>query len=112
MITSCAQHGKTLTPSGASGEVGDHRAGGKQGHEAKVDRRGARCRTRGGADASDFAPASEASGTAAGATCAVGHANGTATVINSLGKVGNATFADPIDFRWAWVDFAEDLNGE
>ncbi|WP_433164747.1 hypothetical protein [Kribbella sp. CA-247076] len=42
---------------------------------------------------------------------AVGHANGTSTVINSLGKVP-ATFNDPIDFRWAGVAFYDALNGE
>ncbi|WP_433169408.1 hypothetical protein [Kribbella sp. CA-247076] len=38
--------------------------------------------------------------TKAGYLYAVGHANGTATVINSLGKVP-ATFAEPVDFRWS-----------
>ncbi|MET9273427.1 hypothetical protein [Kribbella sp. NPDC003557] len=33
---------------------------------------------------------------------AVGHANGTATVINSLGKAP-ATFGDPVDFSWGSV---------
>ncbi|WP_406049691.1 hypothetical protein [Kribbella sp. NBC_00889] len=36
----------------------------------------------------------------AGYLYAVGHANGTATVIKGLGKV-NATFSDPVNFRWA-----------
>jgi hypothetical protein len=31
---------------------------------------------------------------------AVGHANGTATVIRGLGKVPS-TFGDAVDFRWA-----------
>jgi hypothetical protein len=38
--------------------------------------------------------------TGSGYLYAVGHANGTATVINSLGKVPG-TFGDPVDFRWA-----------
>ncbi|WP_328999625.1 hypothetical protein OHA18_34945 [Kribbella sp. NBC_00709] len=41
---------------------------------------------------------------------AVGHANGTATVINSLGKVPG-TFGDPVNYSWAsFVD--PPLNGE
>ncbi|WP_371402229.1 hypothetical protein OHA10_30540 [Kribbella sp. NBC_00662] len=41
---------------------------------------------------------------------AVGHANGTATVINSLGKVPG-TFSDPVNYSWAsFVD--PPLNGE
>jgi hypothetical protein len=38
--------------------------------------------------------------TKSGYLYAVGHANGTATVIKSLGKVP-ATFGDPVDFRWS-----------
>ncbi|MGW7681487.1 hypothetical protein ACWGID_12150 [Kribbella sp. NPDC054772] len=40
--------------------------------------------------------------TGSGYLYAVGHANGTATVINSLGKVP-ATFSDPVNFSWASV---------
>ncbi|WP_427893307.1 hypothetical protein ACQHIV_10570 [Kribbella sp. GL6] len=40
--------------------------------------------------------------TKAGYLYAVGHANGTATVINSLGKVP-ATFGDELDFSWGSV---------
>jgi hypothetical protein len=50
--------------------------------------------------------------TQSGYLYAVGHANGTSTVLNSLGKVANATFADPIDFRWSIVAFYDVLNGE
>lgn len=42
---------------------------------------------------------------------AVGHANGTATVINSLGKV-NGTFPDPVYFRWGVVFYLDQLNGD
>lgn len=42
---------------------------------------------------------------------AVGHANGTATVIKGLGQVAT-TFPDPVDFRWSPVSFADDLNGD
>ncbi|NIK54997.1 hypothetical protein [Kribbella shirazensis] len=42
---------------------------------------------------------------------AVGHANGTATVINGLGKV-NGTFTDPHHFRLSVVSFYDWLNGE
>ncbi len=43
---------------------------------------------------------------------AVGHANGTATVINSLGKVPS-TLDDPVYFRWTGVAWANPpLNGE
>ncbi|GAB2643109.1 hypothetical protein [Kribbella swartbergensis] len=38
--------------------------------------------------------------TRSGYLYAVGHANGTATVIRSLGKVP-ATFGDPVNFRWS-----------
>ncbi|MFI5695254.1 hypothetical protein ACIA58_25605 [Kribbella sp. NPDC051586] len=41
---------------------------------------------------------------------AVGHANGTATVINSLGKVPG-TFSDPVNYSWANY-FDPPLNGE
>ncbi|RZT15256.1 hypothetical protein EV649_6044 [Kribbella sp. VKM Ac-2569] len=42
---------------------------------------------------------------------AVGHANGTATVINGLGKV-NGSFTDPVQFRFSGVSFYDWLNGE
>ncbi|MGW6276267.1 hypothetical protein [Kribbella sp. NPDC055071] len=43
---------------------------------------------------------------------AVGHANGTSTVINTLGKV-TGTFDQPIYFRWGAAAFANPpLNGE
>ena len=47
--------------------------------------------------------------TGSGYLYAVGRANGTATVIQSLGKVP-ATLADPVDFRWK--DPGAPLNGE
>ena len=47
--------------------------------------------------------------TKAGYLYAVGHANGTSTVIKGLGKV-QGTFADPVDFRWRNV--FDPLNGE
>jgi hypothetical protein len=43
--------------------------------------------------------------TKSGYLYAVGHANGTATVINSLGKVP-ATIDDPVHFRWTGAAFA------
>ena len=43
---------------------------------------------------------------------AVGHANGTATVINGLGKVANGTYADPVYFRWSVVAPGDQLNGD
>ncbi|MFI5691554.1 hypothetical protein ACIA58_06920 [Kribbella sp. NPDC051586] len=43
---------------------------------------------------------------------AVGHANGTATVINSLGKVANGTYADPVYFRWTVYAPGDQLNGD
>jgi hypothetical protein len=49
--------------------------------------------------------------TQSGYLYAVGHANGTSTVINGLGKV-NATFSDLIDFRWSVVAFYDFLNGD
>lgn len=50
--------------------------------------------------------------TKSGYLYAVGHANGTSTVINSLGKVPT-TFDDPIYFRWTAVAFANPpLNGD
>ncbi|WP_238153270.1 hypothetical protein [Kribbella speibonae] len=49
--------------------------------------------------------------TGAGYAYAVGHANGTATVINGLGKV-NGTFTDPVHFRLSGVSFYDWLNGE
>jgi hypothetical protein len=42
---------------------------------------------------------------------AVGHANGTSTVIKSLGKVP-ATFADPVYFRWTPISVYDEANGE
>ncbi|RZT14822.1 hypothetical protein EV649_5601 [Kribbella sp. VKM Ac-2569] len=42
---------------------------------------------------------------------AVGHANGTSTVINNLGKV-DGTFADAVNFRWGPVDYYDPLNGD
>lgn len=49
--------------------------------------------------------------TGAGYAYAVGHANGTATVINGLGKV-NGTFTDPLHFRLSVVSYYDWLNGE
>jgi hypothetical protein len=43
---------------------------------------------------------------------AVGHTNGTATVINDLGKVSGGTFPDPVDFRWGPVNYQDQLNGD
>jgi hypothetical protein len=48
--------------------------------------------------------------TMAGYLYAVGHANGTSTVIKGLGKVP-ATFADPIYFRWAPTPPLDLANG-
>lgn len=42
---------------------------------------------------------------------AVGQANGTSTVIDSLGKV-NGTFPDPVCFRWGPVFYLDPLNGD
>jgi hypothetical protein len=42
---------------------------------------------------------------------AVGHANGTATVIKSVGKA-SGTFDDPVYFRWGVVEDLDVLNGE
>ncbi|MGW1343320.1 hypothetical protein ACWCOV_19880 [Kribbella sp. NPDC002412] len=50
--------------------------------------------------------------TKAGYLYAVGHANGTSTVINSLGRVEGGTFGDPLDFRWSVVSYYDFLNGE
>jgi hypothetical protein len=47
--------------------------------------------------------------TKAGYLYAVGHANGTATVIKGLGKV-QGTFSDPVDFRWR--NTFDPLNGD
>jgi hypothetical protein len=47
--------------------------------------------------------------TKAGYLYAVGHANGTSTVIKGLGKV-QGTFPDPVDFRWRYV--FDPLNGD
>jgi hypothetical protein len=41
----------------------------------------------------------------------VGHANGTSTVINSLGQV-NGTLPDPVYFRWDPVFYLDPLNGD
>jgi hypothetical protein len=49
--------------------------------------------------------------TGSGYLYAVGHANGTATVINSLGKV-NGTFPDPVYLRWGIVFNLDQLNGD
>jgi hypothetical protein len=43
---------------------------------------------------------------------AFGHANGTSTVINSLGKVTGATFTDPIYHRIGPVDYLDPINGD
>ena len=51
-------------------------------------------------------------GHASGYLYAVGHANGTSTVIKGLGKVPT-TFNDPVYFRWTAAAFANPpLNGE
>jgi hypothetical protein len=42
---------------------------------------------------------------------AVGHANGTATVINGLGKV-DGTFANAPYYRWGVVPYLDPLNGD
>jgi hypothetical protein len=42
---------------------------------------------------------------------AVGHTNGTATVINGLGKV-DGTFPDAVQFRWGPVFYYDPLNGD
>jgi hypothetical protein len=42
---------------------------------------------------------------------AVGHANGTSTVIQSIGKVPS-TFDDPVYFRWGVVEVLDPLFGE
>ncbi len=42
---------------------------------------------------------------------AVGHANGTSTVIKGLGQV-STTFPDPVDFRWSPPSFSDALNGD
>ncbi|MFG1819181.1 hypothetical protein ACGFIF_35840 [Kribbella sp. NPDC049174] len=49
--------------------------------------------------------------TQAGYLYAVGHANGTATVIQGLGKV-EGTFDDPVYHRWGAVPALDPLNGE
>ncbi|WP_410786887.1 hypothetical protein [Kribbella sp. C-35] len=49
--------------------------------------------------------------TGSGYLYAVGHANGTSTVINSLGKV-SGTFPDPVYFRWGVVWYLDPLNGD
>jgi hypothetical protein len=41
----------------------------------------------------------------------VGHAIGTSTVINAIGKVGG-TFPDPVHFRWGVEPFYDPLNGD
>ncbi|MFI7059980.1 hypothetical protein ACIBL3_03270 [Kribbella sp. NPDC050124] len=42
---------------------------------------------------------------------AVGHANGTSTVINALGKI-SGTFPDPVYFRTGVVPYLDPLNGD
>jgi hypothetical protein len=49
--------------------------------------------------------------TSSGFLYAVGHTNGTSTVINGLGKV-NGTFPDPVNFRWGVVWYLDPLNGD
>jgi hypothetical protein len=49
--------------------------------------------------------------TRSGYLYAVGRANGTATVINGLGKVSNE-FKDPVYFRWGALGSLDPLNGE
>lgn len=49
--------------------------------------------------------------TRSGFLYAVGHANGTSTVINNLGKV-DGTFPDATNFRWGPVDYYDPLNGD
>jgi hypothetical protein len=49
--------------------------------------------------------------TGAGFLYAVGHANGTATVIKSLGRVPG-TFDDPIYFRWGVIPILDPIYGE
>jgi hypothetical protein len=48
--------------------------------------------------------------TRAGYLYAVGHANGTSTVIQSRGKVPD-TFADPVYFRWTPTYVLDQANG-
>ncbi|MGW1343549.1 hypothetical protein ACWCOV_21050 [Kribbella sp. NPDC002412] len=43
---------------------------------------------------------------------AVGHANGTATVINSIGMVNYEAFPEPVHFRWGVVPVLDPLNGD
>ena len=49
--------------------------------------------------------------TKSGYLYAVGHANGTSTVINSLGKV-NGSFPEQVYFRWGVVFYLDPLNGD
>jgi hypothetical protein len=49
--------------------------------------------------------------TGAGHLYAVGHASGTSTVINSLGRVPGA-FTDPVTFRWGVVPVLDPIFGE
>ncbi|MFC6161474.1 hypothetical protein [Kribbella jiaozuonensis] len=49
--------------------------------------------------------------TKAGYLYAVGHTNGTATVIKGLGKL-SATFADSVYFRWTPAATSDQLNGD
>ena len=49
--------------------------------------------------------------TGSGYMYAVGHANGTATVIKSIGKVPG-TFADPVYFRWGVTPVLDPILGE
>jgi hypothetical protein len=48
--------------------------------------------------------------TKSGYTYAVSHANGTATVIQNLGKV-KGTFPDAVNFRWGVVADLDPLTG-
>ncbi|MEV6417035.1 hypothetical protein [Kribbella sp. NPDC051718] len=48
--------------------------------------------------------------TKSGYTYAMSHANGAATVIQSLGKV-NSAFPDAVNFRWANIPRGDPLNG-
>ena len=49
--------------------------------------------------------------TGAGYLYAVGHANGTSTVIKGLGKV-SGTFNDPVYFRWGVIPVLDPIFGE
>ncbi|WP_371406163.1 hypothetical protein OHA10_11470 [Kribbella sp. NBC_00662] len=60
---------------------------------------------------SDESEVGDRQGAGSGYQYAVGHANGTSTVINSLGKV-TGTFPDPVYFRWGPVFYLDPLNGD